>query len=42
MLRIPHCLDIRLTDGGDVVSLTRQPRSTPQKHFISLSDTCLY
>jgi hypothetical protein len=27
MLRIPHCLDNRLIDGGEVVSLT------PQKHF---------
>jgi hypothetical protein len=25
MLRIPHCLDNRLTDGGEVVSLTRRP-----------------
>jgi hypothetical protein len=31
-LRIPHCLDNLLTDGGEV-SLTRHPRSTPQKHF---------
>jgi hypothetical protein len=27
MLRIPHCLDNRLTDGGKVVSLTHRPRS---------------
>jgi hypothetical protein len=33
MLRIPHCIDSRLTDGGKVVSLTRRPRSTSQKHF---------
>jgi hypothetical protein len=33
MLRIPHCLDSRLTDGGKVVSPTHRPRSTPQKHF---------
>jgi hypothetical protein len=33
MLRIPHCLDSPLTDGGKVVSLTHRPRSTPQKHF---------
>jgi hypothetical protein len=33
MLRIPHCLDNRLTDGGEVVSLTHRPRSTPHKHF---------
>jgi hypothetical protein len=35
MLRIPHCLDSRLTGGGKVVSLTRRPRCTPQKHFYS-------
>jgi hypothetical protein len=33
MLRIPRCLDSRLTDGGVVVSITYRPRSTPQKHF---------
>jgi hypothetical protein len=32
MLWIPHCLDNRLTDGGEVVSLTHL-LSTPQKHF---------
>jgi hypothetical protein len=37
MLRIPHCLDNRLTDGGEVVRLTRRPRSTPQKHFFPAS-----
>jgi hypothetical protein len=35
MLRLPHCLDNRLTGGGEVVSLTRRPRSTPQKHLFS-------
>jgi hypothetical protein len=40
MLRIPHYLDSRLTDGGEVVSLTHRPRSTPQKHnFFSVSGT---
>jgi hypothetical protein len=39
MLRIPHCLHNRLTDGGKVVSPTHLPRSTPQKHFFSASDT---
>jgi hypothetical protein len=29
MLRIPHCLDSRLTDGGKLVSPTHRPRSTP-------------
>jgi hypothetical protein len=35
ILNIPHCLDNWLTDGGKVVSLTRRPRSTPQKHYFS-------
>jgi hypothetical protein len=39
MLRIPHCLDSRLTDGGKVVSLTHRPRSTLQKHYYSVSGT---
>jgi hypothetical protein len=29
--RLPHYLDNRLTDGGEVVSLTRRPPFTPQK-----------
>jgi hypothetical protein len=33
MLRIPHCLDNRLTDDGEVISPTYRPRSTPQKQF---------
>jgi hypothetical protein len=33
MLRIPHCLDDRLTDGGKVLSLTHRPHFTPQKHY---------
>jgi hypothetical protein len=32
-------LDTRLTDGGAVVSFTRGPRSTPQKHRFPASDT---
>jgi hypothetical protein len=39
MLRIPHCLDNRLTDGGKVVGLTHRPRSAPQKHYFSASRT---
>jgi hypothetical protein len=39
MLRIPHCLDSRLTDGGKVVSPTHRPHSNPQKHDYSASDT---
>jgi hypothetical protein len=31
ILRIPLCLDNRLTDGGEVVSLTRGQLSTPHK-----------
>jgi hypothetical protein len=33
MLRIAHFLDSRLTDGGEVVSIT------PQKHYFSASGT---
>jgi hypothetical protein len=33
MLRIPHCLDNRLTDGGEVGSLTRRPCSIPHELF---------
>jgi hypothetical protein len=33
MLRIPLCLDNRLTDGGKVVSPTHPPHFTPQKHY---------
>jgi hypothetical protein len=33
MLRIAHCLDSGLTDGGKVVSPTHRPRFTPQKHY---------
>jgi hypothetical protein len=32
MLRIPHCLDNRLTDGGKLASPKHRPRSTPHKH----------
>jgi hypothetical protein len=39
MLRIPHCLDNRLTDGGEVVSPTHRPRFIPQKHYFSASVT---
>jgi hypothetical protein len=33
MLRISHCLDNRLTDGGKVVSPMHPPHITPQKHY---------
>jgi hypothetical protein len=39
MLRIPHSLDNRLTDGGEVVSLTHWPRSAQHKHSFSASGT---
>jgi hypothetical protein len=29
--RLPHFLDNRLTDGGEVVSLTNSPLFTPRK-----------
>jgi hypothetical protein len=38
-LRIPHCLDNRLKDGGEVVSPTHWPPSTAQKHHFSVSGT---
>jgi hypothetical protein len=39
MLRIPRCLDSRLTYGGEVVSPMHQPHFTPQKHYFSASGT---
>jgi hypothetical protein len=39
MLRIPHCVDNRLTDDGKVVSLTHRPHFTPQKHYFSVCGT---
>jgi hypothetical protein len=39
MLRIPRCLDNRLTDSGEAVSSKHRPRSTPQKHYFSASAT---
>jgi hypothetical protein len=37
MLRIPHCLDNRLIDGGKVVSPTHQPHFTPQKRSMYIN-----
>jgi hypothetical protein len=34
MLRIPHYLDNRFTDGGKVASITYHPRPT-HKHFFT-------
>jgi hypothetical protein len=39
MLRIPHCPENRLTDGGKVVNPTHRPRSTLQRHYFSASGT---
>jgi hypothetical protein len=39
MLRIPHCPDDLLTDGGKVVSITHPPHFTPQKHYFYVSVT---
>jgi hypothetical protein len=41
MLRILHCLDSRLIDGGKVVSLTHQPHFTPHA-YDSLRREVLY
>jgi hypothetical protein len=41
MLRTPHYLDIRLSDGGKIVSTTHRPLSTPKKHYFSAFDTHL-
>jgi hypothetical protein len=30
-------LENLLTDGGEVIGLTRRPRSTPHKHFLMLN-----
>jgi hypothetical protein len=44
MLRIPHCLDNRLTDVCKVFSHTHRPHFTPQKHYyfyVSAIHSCL-
>jgi hypothetical protein len=33
MLKLPHFLDNRLTDGGKVVNVTRRPPFTTQENF---------
>jgi hypothetical protein len=33
MLRISHCLDSQLTNGGKVVSPMHRPHFTPQKYY---------
>jgi hypothetical protein len=42
MLRIPHCLDNRLTDGGKVVSLTHPSDYTLQKHYYLKNETLFF
>jgi hypothetical protein len=37
MLRIPHCLDNRLTDGGKFVSPKHRPHFNHKKHYFSVS-----
>jgi hypothetical protein len=39
MLRTPHCLDNRLTDGSNIVSPKHRPLSTFHKHYFSVSGT---
>jgi hypothetical protein len=39
MLRIPHCLENRLIDGGKAVNLTHRQRSTHPNHSFSASGT---
>jgi hypothetical protein len=34
----PHSVDIRLTDGDEIVSLTHRPRPTLKKNYFSASD----
>jgi hypothetical protein len=42
MLRIPYCLDSRLTDGGKFVSLANRPRSTLHNYCFFDSGTHFY
>jgi hypothetical protein len=37
MSRIPHCLYSRPIDGGELVSLTHRPQTTPHTHLYLLS-----
>jgi hypothetical protein len=39
MLRIPRCLDNRLTDGGKFVIPLHRLRSTPREHYFYVSGT---
>jgi hypothetical protein len=42
MLKIPHCLDDRITDGREVVSLTHRSRFIPRHVFIPSLGTLFY
>jgi hypothetical protein len=37
MVRMTHCLDNRLTDGYEVVSLMHRPRFTPRNLLVLIS-----
>jgi hypothetical protein len=39
MLKIPHCLNNLLTNGGKVARPTHWPRCIPQKHYFAASGT---
>jgi hypothetical protein len=39
MLRIPHCVDNGLTDGGKFVSPRNRPHFTPKKHYFYVFGT---
>jgi hypothetical protein len=39
MLRFPHCIGNRLTDGGKVVNPKHRPHFIPHKHDFSASGT---
>jgi hypothetical protein len=34
VVRIPNCLDNRITEGGEVVGLAHRPGSIPQKYLL--------
>jgi hypothetical protein len=42
MLRIPHCLENRLIDGGKVASPTHRLKFTAQDHYFSAYGTHFY
>jgi hypothetical protein len=42
IIRIPHCLDNRLRNGGTFVSPTHLPHYAPQKHYFCVLVDFLY